>query len=184
MKKISLKVVTCLVAGGLMFSSCIGSYSLFNKFTSWELRMTKSKFVNAIIGFVINIVCIPVTLVVDSLVLNTIEFWSGENPLQSNIGKTQQVIGQDGRLYAVKTLKNGYEVTDPDGLVTLFTYNKKENSWSMSQNGLTKELFRFNPDGQSISTVMNGEEKDFTLNEQGVYEARMAAGNGLYFATR
>jgi hypothetical protein len=54
----------------------------------------------------------------------------------------------------------------------------------MSQNGLTKELFRFNPDGQSISTVMNGEEKDFTLNEQGVYEARMAAGNGLYFAAR
>jgi hypothetical protein len=122
--------------------------------------------------------------VVDSLVLNTIEFWSGENPLQANIGKTQQVMGQDGKIYAVKTLKNGYEVTDPSGAVTLFTYNKKENSWSMSQNGETKELFRFNPDGQSISTVLNGEQKDFTLNEQGVFEAQMAAGNGLFFAAR
>ena len=184
MKKISLKVATCLLAGCFMFSSCIGSYSLFNKFTSWELRMTKSKYLNAIIGFVIDIVCIPVTLVVDSLVLNTIEFWSGENPLQANIGKTQQVMGQDGKIYAVKTLKNGYEVTDPSGAVTLFTYNKKENSWSMSQNGETKELFRFNPDGQSISTVLNGEQKDFTLNEQGVFEAQMAAGNGLFYAAR
>lgn len=184
MKKISLKVVTCLVAGGFLFSSCIGSYSLFNKYAAWETHMTSSKYLNAIIGFMIDIVCVPVTLLVDSLVLNTIEFWSGENPLASNIGKTQQVIGEDGKLYAVKTLKNGYEVTAPNGEITLFTYNKKENSWSMSQNGITKEIFRFNPDGKSISTNLNGEQKDFTLNQQGVYEARMAAGDGLFFAQR
>lgn len=184
MKKISLKVVTCLIAGGLLFNSCIGSYSLFNKFTKWELHMTNSKFLNAIIGFVIDIVCIPVTLLVDSLVLNTIEFWSGENPLSSNIGKTRQVIGEDGKIYAVKTLKDGYEVTDSEGNQTLFTHNKKENSWSMTQNGITQEIFRFNPDGKSISTVINGEQKDFSLNEQGVFEAQMAAGNGLYFAAR
>ena len=184
MKKISLKVVTCLVAGGLMFSSCIGSYSLFNKFTSWELRMTKSKFVNAIIGFVINIVCIPVTLVVDSLVLNTIEFWSGENPLQSNVGKTQQVMGQDGKLYAVKTLKNGYEITSPEGEVTLLTYNKKDNSWSMSQNGVVKELFRFNEDGKTISVNVNGENRDFTMDQQGVADAQWVACGGQFFAQR
>ena len=184
MKKISLKVATCLLAGCFMFSSCIGSYKLFNKFTSWELRMTNSKFVNAIIGFVIDIVCIPVTLLVDSLVLNTIEFWSGENPLASNVGQTKQVMGEDGKLYAVKTLKNGYEVTNPNGEVVLFEHDKKDNSWWMTQNGQKQQIFRFSPDGKSISVNMNGEEKDFTLNEQGVYEARMAAGNGLFFAAR
>ena len=63
MKKISLKVATCLVAGGFLFNSCIGSYSLFNKFAQWELHMTSSKYLNAIIGFVIDIVCVPITLI-------------------------------------------------------------------------------------------------------------------------
>ncbi|MBO7046348.1 MAG: DUF3332 domain-containing protein [Prevotella sp.] len=183
MKKISLKVAVCLMAGSFLFSSCmVGSWGLFNKYADWQTHMTSNKFVNAVVGFVLGAVCYPVSSLVDALVLNTIEFWTGDNPVASNIGKTQSVMGQDGRLYAVKTLKNGYEVTDPNGVVTLFTYNKKENSWSMSQNGLTKEIFRFNEDGKSIKVTMNGEERDFTLNEQGVIDAEYAATTGLYFA--
>lgn len=146
--------------------------------------MTDNKFVNAVVGFVLGAVCYPVCFLVDSLVLNTIEFWNGENPLRSSIGKTKNVMGQDGRLYAVKTLKNGYEITSSNGEVTLFTYNKENNSWSMTQNGLTKEIFRFNEDGKSIKVDMNGECRDFTLNEQGVRDAEFAAAGGLYFAAR
>ena len=185
MKKISLKVAVCLIAGSFLFSSCmVGSWSLFNKYAHWQTHMSDNKFVNAIVGFVLGAVCYPIASLVDALVLNSIEFWTGDNPVASNIGKTQNVMGQDGRLYAVKTKKNGYEVTNPNGLVTLFTYNKKENSWSVSQNGLTKEIFRFNEDGQSIKVNMNGENRDFTLNEQGVIDAEYAATTGLYFAAR
>ena len=42
-------------------------------------------------------------------------------------------------------------------------------------------LFRFNADG-SIQANINGEQKDFTLNEAGVYSARMAANNDVFFA--
>ena len=136
--------------------------------------MTDNKFVNAIVGFFLGSVCYPVTLLVDSLVLNTIEFWSGDNPMASNVGKTQKVTGQDGRIYAVKTLKDGYKVTAPDGVVTLFTYNKAENSWSMSQNGLTREIFRFTEDGKSVRMDVNGQAHEFALSEQGVMDAEMA----------
>ena len=185
MKKISLKVAVCLLAGSFLFSSCmVGSWGLFNKYAKWQTHMSDSKFVNAIVGFVLGAVCYPICFLVDSLVLNSIEFWSGDNPVASNIGKTKNVMGQDGRLYAVKTLKDGYEVTDPNGVVTLFTYNKEANSWSMSQNGLTKEIFRFNEDGKSIKVTMNGEERDFSLNEQGVADAEYASTMGLYYAVR
>jgi len=185
MKKISLRVATCLIASSFLFSSClVGSWGLFNKYADWQTHMTDSKFVNAIVGFVLGIICYPITTFVDGLVLNSIEFWSGENPVLSNIGKTQQVMGQDGRYYAVKTLKNGYEVKAPTGETTLFTYNKKDNSWSMTQDGVTKEIFRFNEDGQSIKVDMNGESRDFTLNSQGVIDAEYAACGGLYFAQR
>ena len=185
MKKISLKVAVCLIAGSFLFNSCmVGSWGLFNKYAKWQTNMSDSKFVNAIVGFVLGAVCYPICFLVDSLVLNTIEFWSGDNPVASNVGKTKNVMGQDGRLYAVKTLKDGYEVTDPNGVVTLFTYNKEANSWSMSQNGLTKEIFRFNEDGKSIKVTMNGEERDFSLNEQGVADAEYASTMGLYYAVR
>ena len=165
MKKLNLKVAVILLAGSCLFSSCIGSFSLFNKYAAWQRDMTNNKFVNAIV----------ITMVVDWLVLNTIEFWSGDNPVASNIGKTQKVTGQDGRIYAVKTLKDGYKVTAPDGVVTLFTYNKAENSWSMTQNGQTREIFRFTEDGKSIRMDVNGQEREFALSEQGVMDAERVA---------
>ena len=184
MKKISLKVMACLMAGSLLSSSCIGSFSLFNKYAHWQKTMTNNKYVNAIVGFFLMPIVGGITLFVDAVVLNTIEFWSGDNPMASNIGKTRNVLGEDGKFYAVKTLKNGYEVTAPDGEVTLLTYDKASNSWAISQNGVTKELFRFNADGQSISIDVNGEQKNFTLNKQGVFEAQMTANDGLFFAQR
>ena len=121
MKKLNLKVAVILLAGSCLYSSCIGSFSLFNKYAAWQRDMTDNKFVNAIVGFLLMPIAGTISLAVDWLVLNTIEFWSGDNPMASNVGKTQKVMGQDGRIYAVKTLKNGYEVTAPDGIVTLFT---------------------------------------------------------------
>ena len=53
----------------------------------------------------------------------------------------------------------------------------------MEQNGVVKEIFRFNTDG-TIQANINGMTKDFTLNEAGVYEARMLANDGVFFAMR
>ncbi len=184
MKKIQLRVVVALLIGSCLFSSCIGSFSLFNKYAAWQKDMTDSKFINAIVGFVLMPIVGSITLFVDSIVLNTIEFWTGDNPVASNVGKTQNITGKDGLIYAVKTLRNGYEITSPNGDVTLLTYNKKKDSWYISQNGVTQELFQFNEDGKSIKTKINGTERDFSLNEQGVYEARMAATQGWSLARR
>lgn len=185
MKKINLKVATCLLAGMFLCSSCfVGSYGLWNKYINWQTHMSDSKFLNAIVGFFLVPIVGSVTTLVDVLVLNTIEFWSGDNPMAHNVGKTKSIIGQDGRLYAVKTLKDGYEVTDSEGNITLFTHKTENDSWWITQNGETREIFRFNGDSKSIKMVLNGENQDFSLNETGVLEAQMAACNGLYFAAR
>ena len=91
-------------------------------------------------------------------------------------------MGQDGRYYAVTTLKNGYEVKAPTGEITYFYHNDDDNSWSMEQNGITKELFRFNADGKTIRTTINNQTKDLTLDESGLYQARMMANGGTFFA--
>ena len=182
MKKIQLRVLAVLLAGSCLFSSCIGSFSLFNQYAEWQKDMTDNKYINAIVGFVLMPIVGSVALFVDAVVLNTIEFWTGDNPVASNIGKTQNITGQDGLLYAVKTMRNGYEITSPSGEVTLLTYNKKKDSWYISQNGVTQELFQFNKDGKSIKMNVNGTSRDFSLNEQGVSEARLAALQGWSLA--
>ena len=182
MKKIHFRVIVSLLAGSLLFSSCIGSFSLFNQYQEWQRTMTDNKYINAIVGFFLMPIVGGVTLFVDAVILNTVEFWTGDNPIASNVGKTQQVMGQDGRLYAVKTLRNGYKITSPTGEVTRLTYDKKNDSWSITQNGVTQELFRFNEDGKSIKVKVNGTDRDFSLNEEGVNEARKAATQGWSLA--
>ena len=45
----------------------------------------------------------------------------------------------------------------------------------MSQNGQTREIFRFTEDGKSIRMDVNGQEREFALNEQGVMDAEQMA---------
>jgi len=174
MKKISLKVAVVLCAGAFLFSSCIGSFGLFNKYEKWQCNMTGNKFVNGIVGLILQPIVAPVCLFVDALVLNTIEFWTGNSPMTAKVGTTQQVMGKDGRYYAVKTLKDGYEVTAPTGEKTLFIHDAATDSWSMTQNGVTKELFRFNADGTIQATLQNGETLNVRADEAGMQQVQDA----------
>lgn len=179
MKKNLFNVAVLALAGSITFSSCIGSFGLLNKFCQWEMNATGNHFVNGILG----IILLPVAGIcstVDVIVLNTIEFWTGENPIASNVGKTQNIMGSDGIMYAVKTLKNGYEITKPNGEVVMFTYDKKQNAWYM--NG--SELIRFNEDGTIQANLQDGRTINVTADEQGLYETRMAVNGGQFFALR
>ena len=144
--------------------------------------MSSSKFLNAVVAFVIAPLVGTICLLVDTLVLNTIEFWSGSNPVQANIGKTKNVIGEDGRVYAVTTLKDGYDVKSPTGEMTYLRHHAENASWTMEQNGVVTELFRFNKDGKTIKATINGQTKDLSMDEAGVYQARMMANDGTFFA--
>ena len=183
MKKTSFKVAAVLMSATLLCSSCIGSFGLFNKYEKWQCSMTHNKYVNGIVGIILQPIVGGVCLFVDAVVLNTIEFWSGNNPVTAST--TQKVMGQDGRYYAVKTLKNGYEVKAPSGEVTLFIHDQQTDSWSMTQNGVTKEIFRFNADGTIQTTLQNGQTITVGNDEAGLQQVREAVGaTDHFFALR
>ena len=182
MKKFSLKAAVVLLAGSFLCSSCIGSFSLFNKYEKWQCNMTSNKYVNGIVGLILQPIVGSVCLFVDAVVLNTIEFWTGSNPMALN--KVQTVKGQDGRYYAVKTLKDGYEVKAPNGEITLFTHDSKTESWSITQNGVTKEIIRFNADGTIQATLQSGEKMTVSNDEAGMMQVREAVYNDNCYALR
>ena len=165
MKKTFTKSVIAVTVGALTLSSCIGSFGLTNSVLSWNKRATDNKFVNELI-FILISPAYAVCSVADLLVLNSIEFWTGEN----------------GRMYAVKTLKNGYEITDPDGEKSYFVFNKKNKSWSYSKDGDIRELFSFNEDGSIQACLPSGAKMNVTADENGLFQLRMAMNDGFYYA--
>ena len=120
--------------------------------------------------------------VADMLVINSIEFWSGTNPLAENIGKTENIMGSDGKLYAVTTLEDGYEVKAPDGKIVNFKHNAEDDSWSMIQDGKTTKLLRIKDKDTAEIYLKDGSQMDVTLDQQGMYNARMAVNGGMFFA--
>ena len=182
MKKRSFKVAALLMSGVLLCSSCIGSFGLFNKYENWQCHMTSNKYVNGIVGLFLQPIVGGVCLFVDALVLNTIEFWTGKSPVTAE--NIQKVQGQDGRYYAVKTLKNGYEVTSPTGEVTLFMHDAETDGWSMTQNGVTKELFHFNADGTIEAKLPSGQTVVVGNDEAGLQQVREALATDNFYALR
>ena len=106
MKKFNLKLAaTVMVCGAFLFSSCIGSFALHGKLLSWNQGVS-NKFVNELVFLAFNIIPVyGVCYLADALVINSIEFWSGNNPLAS-IGDVKKVKGENGN-YLVETLENG-----------------------------------------------------------------------------
>jgi len=180
MKIIGIKVGALLLVSSMVLSSCIGSFALFNKYEEWQCSMTSNKYVNGIVGLILQPIVAPVCCVVDALVLNTIEFWTDQNPLAVN----QQVMGADGRLYAVRSTKKGYKVTAPNGEVTQFIYNAKKNAWSVKKGDLSLELFQFNNDGTITVNLQNGETMTVGNNEAGMQQVQQAVAAQGFFAQR
>ncbi|MBR0433862.1 MAG: DUF3332 domain-containing protein [Bacteroidaceae bacterium] len=183
MKKVCFSVATLMLAGSLLCTSCIGSFALFNKYEKWQCNMTDNKYVNAIVGFILQPIVGGICLFVDALVLNTIEFWSGDNPVAAN-NMPSKVMGTDGRYYAIKTTKKGYIVTSPEGLKTTFTHNDKDDSWSVTQNGVTRKLFRYGENGQIEAMMPSGRTITVTNDEAGVMQAQQAVWNDVSYAMR
>lgn len=142
MKKTYLSVaVVCLLGASLLGSSCIGSFQLTNKLLSWN-RQIGNKFVNELVFFAFWVLPVyEVSALADVLVLNSIEFWSGSNPVASG---TKVIEGNDGR-YLVDCDGKGYTITsESDGSVVRLDFDADEQTWSVNAGGETHKFLPTN----------------------------------------
>ena len=107
MKKKSLTLlVAATLASSVLFSSCIGSFGLSNKLLDWN-RNIDSKFVNELVFVAFWIVPVyEISALADILVLNSIEFWSGSNPMAS-IGEVKKEKKKRSIWFSMKQTRVG-----------------------------------------------------------------------------
>lgn len=183
MKKNKLTLVAIVLSGSFLFSSCVGSFGLFNRLSSWN-QTIGTKFVNELVFLAFNIVPVyGVAYLADALVINSIEFWSGTNPM-ANIGDVKKVKGENGN-YLVKTLENGYSITKEGETASMdLIYDQEENTWNVVSNGESAELIKMNNNGTADLFLPNGERMNVTLDAQGMLAARQATQTNLMYAAR
>lgn len=181
MKRKFLVVGTVIaLASSIMFSSCIGSFGLSKTLLTWNQGID-NKFVNWII-FVLISPAYAFTMTADLLVLNSIEFWSGSNPIQAGIIK--EVKGKDGKMYTIETLENGYKIQNEAGELAYFIHDAETDSWSSLVNGVETKLLKFEKDNFATVFMPNGEEKKVELSEEGVIAFQQMMNNEIFLAAK
>ncbi len=128
MRKQSILVSLLLAAVAFLpLQSCIGSFALTNKILSWN-NQVGSKFVNELVFFAFWILPVyEVTSVADLLVLNSIEFWSGNNPVEAY---TKTVETEHGR-YLIACDETGYSIELPNGETVRLQFEQDDQTWSV-----------------------------------------------------
>lgn len=174
--------VAALLAGSLLFSSCIGSFKLTNGLLSWN-RSLDNKFVNELVFVAFCIVPVyGVSILADALVLNTIEFWSGDNPIAS-VPETQTVESENGR-YTIRTQPDGYHIQkegESEGIDLVF--DKGNRTWSVVSGDQSHRLFRFTDKRDEVVMYLpDGREMNVELSRAGTLAFRQAVEKQTYFA--
>lgn len=183
MRKNKMTLVCAVLAGSMLFTSCIGSFKLWNNLKDWNQDVSNSKFVNELLFIALHIVPVyEIAYLADALVLNSIEFWSGSNPVASN--ETKEVKGENGD-YLVTTTENGYTITHKgDNQSMNLVYNEETKTWNAVTATENIELIRMNENGTVSLNMQNGTSMTVMPDMQGVASARAAIGSTLFYAAR
>lgn len=172
-------VLVCMLCGSILLSSCIGSFALTNRIKSWN-QGVGNKFVNELVFVALHIVPVyEISILADILVINSIEFWSGDNPV-ADAGEVKKVKGENGD-YLVETLENGYSISNANGEESMeLLFNKETNTWSAVSGDVSSELIKINEDGTAQLYLPEGKSMNVTLDAQGVLAAREIAMGAFY----
>jgi hypothetical protein len=155
------------LAGSMVSTSCVGSFALWNKVLAWN-QTVSNKFVNELVFICFNIVPVyEIAGLIDVLVINSIEFWSGTNPMACG---RSVIEGQDGR-YIVDCDPSGYTITsENDGSKVRLDFNSDDQSWSIRTDEMT-EGYKFMTmiDENTVEMIgADGEMHRVALDAQGV----------------
>lgn len=171
MKKV-FKSLSLLLVFTILLSSCIGSFALTNKLKNWNDNIG-GKFVNEVVFFGLHIIPVyEVAILADILVLNSIEFWTGDSPVaKKNIGETKIVKNSNGEDVSITTNENGYTVSNGETAMNL-VFDTEDNSWNVEYNNQVNKLMRMTDDKNAVLYLLNGETMNVTLDKEGVDMAR------------
>ena len=163
-----------MLTATLLLSSCIGSFRLTNNIKDWNEGLG-DKFVNELVFVALHIVPVyPIAMFVDGVVLNSVEFWTGDNPV-AEVGETKVVKNSNGDEIEIVATENGYSLSNGETAMNL-VFDKEQQLWSAEYNNQVTKLVKLNGDNTAQLFVGDG-EVNISLDAQGMNMAYMLMAN-------
>lgn len=181
MKKLSTYMIIAAVSWTTMLQSgCYGSFELVKKVYDWNGTLG-GKFTQSLMFWVLSIIPVyGVAGMLDVVIFNLVEFWSGSNPLAMKEGeKEQQTVIKDGITYRMEATRNQMLITQLDGsnagMQEKMIYNPADKSWNLEKNGEVRTIARLEAgsDGQPVARLF-GNDNSITFSAP-ADEASLAA---------
>lgn len=146
----------------MTLSSCIGSFRLTQSVMKWN-NQVGSKFLNEIVFFAFWILPVyEVTSLADILVLNSIEFWSGRNPMTAS---TKIITTPTGE-YLVDCDGKGYTVTNRTTHESYrLDFIEDEQTWAFNKDGELYPIMTFVDDNHLKVIAPGGDFRIMELSE-------------------
>lgn len=164
MKKL---IFTVSLACTLFMYSCMGSFNLTKKIYNWN-QSVGDKWINEVVFFVFYAPVYGISVFADAVLFNSIEFWTGSNPIASNT----TVIDTENGKYIVESNENGYTITNGEETVQLFNEN---DVWFVAQGDNVVELFKY-VDNDHVCLNLGDRFEVVELSQEGVDNLRAELG--------
>ncbi len=182
MKKRYISVAVVLALGGsMLFTSCIGKFALTNRLLSWN-KQIGSKFVNELVFFAFWVLPVyEISCLADVLVINSIEFWSGSNPLTAST----KVIGTESGRYLVKCDGKGYDIiNETNGQTVRLDFEEESQTWSVDFDGNKYPFMTMIDDTHVKMISTDGSFRTVELSEQGLMAYSSEVSHARFTASR
>jgi len=172
MRKVNVFLLACFfLVLSIGQSGCYGPFKLTKDLHEWNSTVG-SKFVNALVFFAFVIIPVyEVAVLVDGIVLNTIEFWTGDNPItMGENDKDVQIVKRDGNKYRMTATKNKFHIEqlkgENKGDTAELIFDPESNSWNLKDgNKELQKLVQVNEEASLIQVYKpNGQILTFDQN--------------------
>jgi hypothetical protein len=170
MKKLVLSAATLCIL--ISQSACFGSFGLTKTIYEWNDSVTQNKFVKTLIFYGLSIIPVyAIGVMVDVIILNLIEFWSGSNPMAMNEGDMEeQLVMYKGDMYKITATKNKFSFAKMDGDKAIdlgaLELASNESAWNYVKDEKATPIVKFNGNKVDFLTSNGVQTVDFALIDE------------------
>ena len=111
---------------------CYGGFTATKTIYNWN-GTVGDKWVNSIVMVALNIIPVyGIAGLADILILNTVEFWTGSNPLAMQPGETEtRIVTVEGKDYQLTATQNRMEIRSltESGEAVQLSYDPAQQAW-------------------------------------------------------
>ena len=178
MKKNYGFIVALSLTVAILFSSCYGPFKLTQKLHEWNGSLG-DKWVNALVFFGLNVVPVyGISVTIDAVVLNTIEFWTGDNPVSMKEGaKDEKIVKNENGTYKITAKRNHFIIEGLDGVekgkVVKLKINPETKSLYLEDGDQLIKLAEYEEEQASIR-VFKMDGSNFVVNPEMMQEMAVA----------